>query len=183
MVYYHIFIFVFYNITRNILNFEIHFINVRTDDLLLDPHYIYQNPAIKEVYPKIDEIIRIPKSLDLTDLNLTIYYNQQIKKSIANITIYQYLNNDDIILRQVVSGLDDLCKLTNDNTAISVKIFNSALHQINAKYGVKVDDNFAVSQLYKEPLLGISERIWTFNTCKFFDVWIHFCLHYLNFLL
>ncbi|CAG8483196.1 13005_t:CDS:10 [Rhizophagus irregularis] len=70
--------------------------------------------------------------------------------------------NDDVILRQRVSGRSDHCRLFNE-TAVSIKIFVSALHQTNVKYGIKVDDDFVKLQSNEEPLLGISERIWTFN--------------------
>jgi hypothetical protein len=84
--------------------------------------------------------------------------------SSGNIIIYQYLNNS-LILRQIVPGQSEFCRLFNE-TAISIKVFDSTLHQINAKYGVKVDNNAVKIKSNEEPLLGISERIWTFNTCK-----------------
>jgi hypothetical protein len=97
---------------------------------------------------------------------LTISYNQQIKLSSGNLTVYQYSNDSDTVLRQVTPA--DQCKLINNNTAISVQLFNSTLNQVNTKYGVEVDNNFVTSMEFNEPLLGISESIWTFNTCKIF---------------
>ena len=133
---------------------------------LLDPRYVYQNPSLSGTYPKINETIQIQSS---NSYNLTINYNIQIYLSSGNLTVYQYLNDTDIILRQVVPvGQSEFCELVNNNMAISVKLFASTLHQANAKYGVKVDSNFVISQQFNEPLLGISERIWTFRTCKNF---------------
>jgi hypothetical protein len=85
--------------------------------------------------------------------------------SSGNITIYQYLNDKDFVLRQIVPGQSDFCQLLNE-TAISIKVFVSTLHQINVKYGIKVDNNAVSTLSNEEPLLGISERIWTFYTCK-----------------
>jgi predicted methyltransferase len=82
----------------------------------------------------------------------------------GNINIYQYLNNDDLILRQIIPGQSEFCQLIN-KTAISIKVFVSTLHQINVKYGVKVDNNAIKILSNGEPLLGISERIWTFYSC------------------
>ena len=85
----------------------------------------------------------------------------------GDIILYQYLNDNDVTLRQIIPGQSDLCQLAENKTAILIKIFVSSLHQINAKYGVKVDNNAVKVLSNEEPLLGISETIWTFNTCKY----------------
>ena len=137
----------------------------------LDPRYIYQNPSINGTYPNINDKIQTHP------FDLIIYFNQSVSLSNGNLTVYQYLNDNDIILRQIApAGQSELCKLINNNTAISVKLFASTLHQANVKYGVKVDNNFAISYPLNEPLLGISERIWTFNTCKMFISMMFICI-------
>ncbi|GBC17670.1 uncharacterized protein OCT59_003646 [Rhizophagus irregularis] len=125
-----------------------------------DSRFIYQNPSINGTYPKINETIKI-SSTSRKQIDFIINYNKPILLFYGNITLYQYLN-DDVILRQRVSGRSDHCRLFNE-TAVSIKIFVSALHQTNVKYGIKVDDDFVKLQSNEEPLLGISERIWTFN--------------------
>ncbi|RIA84002.1 hypothetical protein C1645_859937 [Glomus cerebriforme] len=127
-----------------------------------DSRYIYQNPSIIGTYPKIDEIVQIP-SKNRKPFDFIINYNKPIMTSNENIIIYQYLNDNDIILRQIIPGQSEFCQLINE-TAISIKIFVSTLHQINAKYGIRVENNFVKIQFNEEPLLQISERIWTFNT-------------------
>ncbi|PKC70432.1 hypothetical protein RhiirA1_391338 [Rhizophagus irregularis] len=125
-----------------------------------DSRFIYQNPSINGTYPKINETIKI-SSTSRKQIDFIVNYNKPILLFYGNITLYQYLN-DDVILRQRVSGRSDHCRLFNE-TAVSIKIFVSALHQTNVKYGIKVDDDFVKLQSNEEPLLGISERIWTFN--------------------
>ncbi|GES72586.1 hypothetical protein GLOIN_2v1769303 [Rhizophagus clarus] len=127
-----------------------------------DPRYIYQNPAVSGTYPKINEYIQI-SSTNRESFYFIINYNKPIVLSSKNIIIYQYLNDDNVILRQKIPGQSGLCQLINDTT-ISVKIFASTLHQLNVKYGIKVENNFIKIQFNDELLLGISEKIWTFNT-------------------
>ncbi|GES85070.1 hypothetical protein GLOIN_2v1769303 [Rhizophagus clarus] len=138
-------------------------INYYSLDLIddYDSRYIYQNPSINGTYPKINETIKI-SSTSRKQIDFIINYNRPIMLFYGNITLYQYLD-DDIILRQRVSGRSDLCRLFNE-TAVAIKIFVSALHQTNVKYGIEVDDDFVKLQSNEEPLLGISEKIWTFYT-------------------
>ena len=121
-------------------------------------HTVYQNPSISGTHPKIGGNIQIHL------FDLVINYNQLINLSSGNLTVYQYTNDNDIILRQVIPG--QLCTLINNT--VFVKLFASTLHQANVKYGVKMDNSFVISQSFNEPLLGISEGIWNFSTCKTF---------------
>ncbi|PKK80479.1 hypothetical protein RhiirC2_768042 [Rhizophagus irregularis] len=127
-----------------------------------DSRFIFQNPSIEGTYPIINETIQVPSATATErQLDFIINFNKPIMLSNGNINIYQYLNNDDLILRQIIPGQSEFCQLIN-KTAISIKVFVSALHQINVKYGVKVDNNAIKILSNGEPLLGISERIWTF---------------------
>ncbi|GBC07285.1 hypothetical protein RclHR1_07360008 [Rhizophagus clarus] len=127
-----------------------------------DSRFIYQNPSINGTSPKINETIQISSTTG-RQLDFIINFNRQIMISSGNITIYHYLNDTDLILRQIIPGQSDFCQLYNE-TAILLKVFVSTLHQINVKYGVKVDNNAVKILSNEEPLLGISERIWTFYT-------------------
>ncbi|CAG8677371.1 23170_t:CDS:10 [Rhizophagus irregularis] len=148
----------------NIQTWNINFYPLNSIEIT-DSRYTYQNPAISGTYPKIDGNVQILNQINQIrkPFDFIINYNRPIIPSSENIIIYQYLNDNNVILRQKIPGQSDLCQLINDTT-ISVKIFVSTLHQLNVKYGVKVENNFVKTQFDDEPLLGISETIWTFNT-------------------
>ena len=55
-----------------------------------------------------------------------------------------------------------------NDTAVSFDILTSIFHQDNARFSIKVDNNFVKSKATKEQLLGISEEIWTFTICKYY---------------
>ena len=59
------------------------------------------------------------------------------------------------------------CQSINDTT-ISIIVLSSAFHNINANFGIKVDNNFVKSKISQEPLIGISEGLWNFTVCKVF---------------
>ncbi|PKC04909.1 hypothetical protein RhiirA5_486847 [Rhizophagus irregularis] len=145
----------------NIQTWNINYYPLNSIDVT-DSRYIYQNPTVSETYPKINEYIQI-SGTNRNPFDFIINYNKPIALSSKNIIIYQYLDDNNAILRQIIPGQSELCQLINDTT-ISVKIFVSTLHQLNVKYGVKVENNFVKTQFDDEPLLGISEKIWTFNT-------------------
>src|SRR3954454_22853575 len=125
----------------------------------LDIRFKYQNPNLKNTYPSINESVELPSQI-------IINYNIPVTLSTGNLTIYQYDENDNIVLRQSNFGPDIRYVQMINDTTISVKALPSTFHKINAKFGIKVDNNFVKSQLTQEPLVGISERLWTFTTCK-----------------
>ncbi|CAB4422419.1 unnamed protein product [Rhizophagus irregularis] len=154
----------FIDYNNNNYNWMINFYNLNSIDIA-DSRYIYQNLNIQGTFPNINENIQIPSLTSSNSLDFIINYNKPILLSNGNLTIYQYLN-ESIISRQSVSGISELCKLVND-TAVYIKIFFSTLHQINVKYGIRIDNDFVKTSLNEEPLFGISEGIWNFKTCKF----------------
>src|SRR6266542_4073068 len=133
---------------------------------ILDIRVKYQNPNINDTYPKINDHIELPSE----NLRFIIYYNIPIIPSTGNLIIYQYDENNDMVLKQLISGQDqNHCKI-NNNT-ISIKVLSSIFHKVNATFGtfgIKVNKNFVKFQITQEPLLGISEGIWNFTACKLF---------------
>ncbi len=130
---------------------------------LLDARFKYQNPNIYNTYPNINENIEANQNLQFV-----INYDISIILLSRDLTIYQYDEKNHTIPRQTISGLNpNYCKMLND-TAVSFKVLTSIFHQDNAKFGIRVDNNFVKSQITKEQLLGISEEIWTFTTCKYY---------------
>src|SRR6266542_3437899 len=122
---------------------------------LLDARFKYQNPNIYNTYPNINENIEIYKNLQFV-----INYDISVILSSRYLTIYQYDGKNYTTPRQTISGLNPkYCKMIND-TAISFNVLASILHQNNARFGIKVDNDFVKSKATKEQLLGISEEIW-----------------------
>src|ERR1044072_19527 len=54
-----------------------------------------------------------------------------------------------------------------NDTAVKFRFLASIFHQDNSKFDIKVDNDFVKSQDTKEQLLGISENVWVFTTCKY----------------
>ncbi|CAG8657932.1 12296_t:CDS:2, partial [Funneliformis caledonium] len=139
-------------------NYAINYYSLNTIDPS-DYRYIFQNPNINNTSPSINDTIYLPNE----NLQLKINYNIPVILSTGKLTIYQYDEKDNLILRQIISGQNyDYCNVLNDT--VSIKILPSTFHKGYAKFGVRVDNNFVKSRKTKEPLLGISENIWTFST-------------------
>ncbi|CAG8524244.1 9186_t:CDS:2 [Funneliformis mosseae] len=139
--------------------FTIDYFSLNTIDSS-DYRYMIQNPNVNNTSPSINETIYLPND----NLQLKIFYNIPIIISTGNLTIYQYDEEDNLSLRQIISGQNfyDDCEVQNDTVLIN--ILPSTFHKGNANFSVRVDNNFVKSRKTQEPLLGISEKIWRFST-------------------
>ena len=120
----------------------------------------YENPKIESTYPLLNDTVQ--NRID----HISITLKQPIKLSQANVSIYQK-NGDNNILRQTISSRSMYTSISNESYTVNIRLFKSTFNRPGEKYFVKVDNNFVKTLSNEEPLLGISERIWTFNTCKF----------------
>ncbi|CAG8617731.1 14909_t:CDS:2, partial [Cetraspora pellucida] len=88
-----------------------------------------------------------------------------VELSSGNISIYQTDNNQNDVLRQRTSGKNTaFCSISDDGLTVTVKALDSTFSKPNTMFYVKVDNNFVRSSAFREPLIGIGERIWKFNT-------------------
>ncbi|RIB20021.1 hypothetical protein C2G38_1227029 [Gigaspora rosea] len=101
---------------------------------------------IKNVIPSNDA------SVDSSTTNISIHFNSNVDLSIGNITIFKASDNS---IRQIVSATSEFCKLTADETIINISVISSTFNEYGEKYYVKMDNHFAKTKLYNEPLRGI----------------------------
>ncbi len=85
----------------------------------------------------------------------------------GNITIFQ---EDGELIRQIISGNNkDYITIINDEngtTTVNVTIIGSTFSQFDKRYYVLIDNDFVKSRIYKEPLYGLNERVWSFTISK-----------------
>ncbi|CAG8679954.1 3977_t:CDS:2, partial [Dentiscutata heterogama] len=118
----------------------------------------YQNFQVNSSYPEINSTV----SSNISSISIT-YYNQ-VDLSEGNITIYQIIDSDNAVVRQVVSGNNNqFCTLSNDGKSVTINVIPSTFNNPGQKYYVQIDNNFVRSQSFKEPLLGIQPRTWLFT--------------------
>ncbi|CAG8687316.1 12261_t:CDS:2, partial [Cetraspora pellucida] len=119
----------------------------------------YENPNIISVYPRINDTI-MPYT---TSVNIS--FTNSISKSINNFSIYQI---DDITkqtkFRKFYSGNSEDCAISKNTNSVLCNISTSIFNQWNSSYMIVVDNNFVKYSLTDEPIYGIVENIWTFNT-------------------
>ncbi|CAG8563240.1 2495_t:CDS:10, partial [Diversispora eburnea] len=123
----------------------------------------YSNLLIDSTSPQINYNI----TKDTKDINIT--YHQPVELSDGDGFIWIYRIDDKFttqnITRQFVgSNNDELCSISDDSLTVTVKVIKSTFSYPNSQYYVKVDNNFVRSKEYGEPLMGIYDNIWKFNT-------------------
>ncbi|CAG8472977.1 14603_t:CDS:10 [Cetraspora pellucida] len=119
----------------------------------------YGNAAIISSYPKLSSSVPI----SFNDL-ISITFNFSIVPSSGNISIYQIINQNNVLLRQTYSA-SSYCNVYN-YTTLSCPIFSSTFNQINSNYVVVADDNFVRMSSFNEPLRGIKMGIWHVMTSQ-----------------
>ncbi|CAG8636833.1 3436_t:CDS:2 [Dentiscutata erythropus] len=93
-------------------------------------------------------------SSNISSISITFY--DQVDLSEGNITIYQIIDSDNAIVRQVVSGNNNqYCTLSSDGKSVIINVIPSAFNSPGQQYYVQIDNNFVRSRSFKEPLLGI----------------------------
>src|SRR5688572_7512800 len=92
----------------------------------------YSNPIIDWTVPAINETI----ALETTQIQIA--YKIPIECSSKNVSIYQKLDDKDI-LREMYSGQSNNCQVLSDNTTLLLTLLPSTFNQPNSVYYVKVD--------------------------------------------
>ncbi|CAG8457669.1 3629_t:CDS:10 [Funneliformis mosseae] len=119
----------------------------------------YENFHIEATTPNINDIIAPDTK------SLTITYNNNVDFSVGRIKIFHENGN----LRQIIIGNNEaFINQTEDGnlTTVYVKLIESTLNQPDSKYYVLIENNFVKNRVYQEPLYGIKENVWYFNTTR-----------------
>ncbi|CAG8519677.1 9308_t:CDS:10 [Ambispora leptoticha] len=97
---------------------------------------------------------------------ISLTYRYPIVLSSANISIYQYRENGNDLLRQTINPQtkSSFCEVSNDPNTITCMILPTTCSLPDAKYYVVVDNNFAKTAGVNEPLFGIKPYLWNFTT-------------------
>ncbi|RHZ78429.1 hypothetical protein Glove_165g110 [Diversispora epigaea] len=120
----------------------------------------YSNLLINSTNPPINAIIQ-PTDMS----NITITYYDPVELSDGYIWIYQVDNNGNNFIRQYVDGGNKkYCSISESGLTVTVKVIKSTFSNPSSQFYVKVDNNFVRSKALGEPLMGINDNIWKFNT-------------------
>ncbi|RHZ49464.1 hypothetical protein Glove_520g8 [Diversispora epigaea] len=124
----------------------------------------YSNLLVNSTNPSINSSISNPSPSDMG--NITITYYDPVELSDGNIWIYRIDNSvAQNITRQFVNANNyDFCFISEDGLTVTIKVIRSTFSYPNSQFYVKVDNNFVRSKVYGEPLKGINDNIWNFNT-------------------
>ncbi|RIB27424.1 hypothetical protein C2G38_1777526 [Gigaspora rosea] len=117
----------------------------------------YGNLHVGTTYP--------PKGLNNLPLNtnmINITFNFPISLSDANLTIYQKINNN-FTLRQFINSKNCNNCITSGKT-ITLNVLNCTFNDPGGHYFIQMDNNFVKSAVYNEPILGIDQNMWSFQT-------------------
>ncbi|CAB4437910.1 unnamed protein product [Rhizophagus irregularis] len=120
----------------------------------------YGNLHIFSTTPNISDIID-PSGIE----SLTIKFYSKVSLSpYRNVTILQ----DGGIIRQFTSVSHDNGDFIEaiDDYTIKIKVIDSTFNQPNTKYYVLIDDGFVMSKDLQEPIIGLQDNAWNFNTIQ-----------------
>ncbi|PKY51378.1 hypothetical protein RhiirA4_424468 [Rhizophagus irregularis] len=133
-----------------------------------DRDHGYSTLHINTTIPKIGDVINPSE----TKFLIIKYYNKIILSPNRNITILQDDGTSHGIIRQITSmtstgnnGYDKFVKL-NDDSIINITIIDSTFNKPGGRYYVLIDDGFASSKDYHEPMIGIQSSAWNFTTLQ-----------------
>ncbi|CAG8633936.1 7603_t:CDS:2, partial [Cetraspora pellucida] len=143
--------------------------------LTVDFPNLSNSPSIKSTYPSINYSM-----LDITSLSyISVTFLSPVELSYGNISIYQFdAATGKQTLRQSTPAT--LCTLNNNGTTVKLDILPCTFSMPGANYYVMFDNNFVKNYVYKEPLKGLHDRIWTFNTAPKDDIYSVNGTMYLN---
>ncbi|CAG8612855.1 9432_t:CDS:2 [Dentiscutata erythropus] len=117
----------------------------------------YENPNVISTYPKINDII----SPNISYISIT--FSSQISKSLNNLYIYQInTTTKQNKMRQFYPANSENCTILNNT--ILCNISQSIINRWGSSYVIVVDNNFVKFASTGEPIYGIAENVWTFNT-------------------
>ncbi|RHZ84141.1 hypothetical protein Glove_85g126 [Diversispora epigaea] len=128
------------------------------------PDYGYSNLLIYSTYPSINDAIFNPSNLTHNGY-ITITYYDPVELSDGYLWIYRIDDSSDNVTQQFVNGNNnDFCSVSDNGLTVTVKIIRSTFSYPDSQFYVKVDYNFVRGKVYDEPLMGINDNIWKFNT-------------------
>ncbi|CAG8508834.1 1876_t:CDS:10 [Dentiscutata erythropus] len=114
----------------------------------------YGNLHVKSAYPS-----KGSNNLTLNYDVIYIIYQEPVLLSDGNLTIYQL--DDRINVRQTINSRTCQCNISG--TTVKINIFSSTFNYPGGNYCIQIDNNF-VKNAFGEPILGIQQNIWTFET-------------------
>ncbi|CAG8553252.1 10983_t:CDS:2 [Acaulospora morrowiae] len=99
----------------------------------------------------------------LETTSLTITFENAVRLSNGNITIYQQ-NPDNDLLRQTFSAKSHFVTLDPNEIDMKVTVLESTFNQPSSSYYVVIDDDFVRAKKTNEAVGGVPPRFWTLNT-------------------
>ncbi|RHZ76703.1 hypothetical protein Glove_194g33 [Diversispora epigaea] len=130
-----------------------------------NPDHGYSNHLVDSTSPPINaNISNISNSTDMGSITITYY--DRVELSDGNIWIYRIDNSvAQNVTRQFVNGNNnEFCFISADGLTVTVRVIRSTFNFPNSQFYIKVDNNFVKSKVYSEPLMGINDNIWNFDT-------------------
>ncbi|CAG8627461.1 33263_t:CDS:2 [Racocetra persica] len=101
-------------------------------------------------------------ALNTEEISITFHDRVSFSFSDANLTIYQRINQTNIV-RQLINA--KICnKCTASDKVITLGVFKCTFNDPSGHYFIQMDNNFVKSSEYGEPMLGIDSDMWTFQT-------------------
>ncbi|RIB05361.1 hypothetical protein C2G38_601094 [Gigaspora rosea] len=123
----------------------------------------YGNLLVRETY--------LPTNFKYLPLNtnmINITFNVPVSLSDANLSIYQKINNN-FTLRQFINSKN--CKnCITSGEVITLNVLNCTFNDPGGHYFIQMDNNFVKSAEYDEPILGINQNMWSFQTSIYYVV-------------
>ncbi|CAG8690099.1 31358_t:CDS:2 [Gigaspora margarita] len=116
----------------------------------------YENSAITSSYPEINSTVPLSHEF------INISFSFRIIASSGNISVYQVINQDTFLLRQIYSA-SSYCNAPN-STTLSCKLLSSTFNRVNSNYFIVASDDFVRTSIYHEPVRGIKKGIWNVIT-------------------
>jgi hypothetical protein len=128
----------------------------------------YDNLHIDTTIPKIGDVINPSE----TKFIIIKYYKNIDLIPNRNVTILQDDGTGRGIIRQMTSisnnGYDTFVNIIDEgpSSIVNITIIDSTFNKPGGKYYVLIDDGFANSRDYHEPMIGIQSNVWSFTTRK-----------------
>ncbi|CAG8470112.1 8706_t:CDS:2 [Funneliformis mosseae] len=121
-----------------------------------DRDHGYENFKIDSTIPQISETIKS------TQDHVRINFFESITLSSGYVTIYK-LEESDKKLRQRTEGLNNDFVSLDNAQSVKIKIIAPTFNR-PGNYTVEVDNNFIKSKAFNEPLNGVRQGLWYFQT-------------------
>ncbi|CAG8718300.1 6354_t:CDS:2, partial [Cetraspora pellucida] len=120
----------------------------------------YGNLQINTTYP-----LRNTKDLPLNTnmIKITFFDRVSFSFSNANLTIYQTINQTDVLRQLINSKICNGCNALDN--VIMLNVLNCTFNDPGGNYYIKMDNNFVTNE-YNESIAGIDPNIWSFRTDK-----------------